>query len=486
MISGDAGLRSYNASDLTWDISTPIADRVSFHCIESSEPNLAEQNYMFRTDCDNGMRAQILFQSCWDGVNLYLENSEHVTYQTEIGNGGCPSSHPVVLPLLFYEVLYMTNDIDQSAGGSFLFSEGDETGYSFHGDFLNGWNQDVLEDAVENCLTLASNPDGTVSTCAALSPSDDVNFPRDCPQQPMYVAEPVNGLLTHLPGCNYPSAGPDYVQQIVCAVGTQTPVSNSTGVASNSSESTIMLYSTSTITYDSTVYTTVYASATTSTTSLATSSIPLSPNSSSVAANSPGSFYFNPTAPYFPNATATSTYNFPGPTVTTYVTITVAPTLNTSTSTSSSYFLNDTIVPALLLANNTALPTFNASASASASASATATFLYPYPETTVTVTVTNPFTQNTTWTASPLTNNTYFPTESGVPAAFLPTNVTVPYFQPTVTTDYFASTVVTATETFNFVTTTATYSLLFPNASSQFNTAFITRTQPFVPPTGSA
>jgi Domain of unknown function (DUF1996) len=73
MISGDSRLRSYDNNTLTYNNGQPIADRVSFHCIDSSEPNLAEEPHMFRTNCDQGLRAQILFQSCWDGVNTYLQ-----------------------------------------------------------------------------------------------------------------------------------------------------------------------------------------------------------------------------------------------------------------------------------------------------------------------------------------------------------------------------------------------------------------------------
>jgi hypothetical protein len=58
---------------------------------------------MFRTDCTNGMRAQVNFQSCWDGVNLYLENNAHVDYLSGIDYGECPPSHPVPIPGLFFE-----------------------------------------------------------------------------------------------------------------------------------------------------------------------------------------------------------------------------------------------------------------------------------------------------------------------------------------------------------------------------------------------
>lgn len=64
MISGDLRLWFYDNDTLIYNNRQPIADRVSFHCIDSSEPTLAEEPYMFRTNCDQGMRAQILSQSC--------------------------------------------------------------------------------------------------------------------------------------------------------------------------------------------------------------------------------------------------------------------------------------------------------------------------------------------------------------------------------------------------------------------------------------
>ena len=65
MISGNSLLRSYDATDLTYQDTRPIADRVSFRCINEAN-NIPEQHYMFDTDCVNGMRAQINFQS-WLG-----------------------------------------------------------------------------------------------------------------------------------------------------------------------------------------------------------------------------------------------------------------------------------------------------------------------------------------------------------------------------------------------------------------------------------
>lgn len=102
MISGDSRLRSYNTSDLTYQNTRPIADRVSFRCIDAAN-DLTETHYIDQTNCINGFRAQINFQSCWDGQNLYLPNSAHVAYLSGIDYGICPPSHPVPIPGLFFE-----------------------------------------------------------------------------------------------------------------------------------------------------------------------------------------------------------------------------------------------------------------------------------------------------------------------------------------------------------------------------------------------
>ncbi|OAP65222.1 hypothetical protein AYL99_01194 [Fonsecaea erecta] len=220
MITGDTRQRSYDNTTLTYLDTRPVADRVSFRCINEAN-DIPEEHYMFRTDCVNGMRAQVNFQSCWDGANLYLPNNAHVDYLSGIDYGVCPPTHPVPIPGLFFEVLYLTNLVDQSGGGQFVFSNGDATGYGFHGDFLNGWDMDIQNAAVADCLYTDNG--GLVSACSHLAPSDDTNFPRDCLEQPSVFNEPVHGLISALPGCNPITSGPDLAEQVVCPLGSHTP-----------------------------------------------------------------------------------------------------------------------------------------------------------------------------------------------------------------------------------------------------------------------
>ena len=183
----------------------PVADRVSFNCLAAGPP-LAEQPYMFDTDCANGLRAQIHFQSCWNGIDLYKSDNSHVAYLSSIDDGICPPGYPVLLVHLFLETLYSVASIDTSDGGQFLFSMGDPTGYGFHADFQNGWNQTVQAEAVYNCAV----PDnyGQIAACPALQNSQTNAYEEICPERPPEINEPVEGMLAKLPGCINITPGP--------------------------------------------------------------------------------------------------------------------------------------------------------------------------------------------------------------------------------------------------------------------------------------
>jgi hypothetical protein len=112
-------------------------------------------------NCDNGIRAEIFFPSCWNGKDVTsADHKSHVAYPNMIDGGKCPEGFPVRLPSLFYETIWNTNAFKGKAG-QFVFSNGDPTGYGYHADFINGWNIDTLKAAVNDC----TNPSGRVEDC---------------------------------------------------------------------------------------------------------------------------------------------------------------------------------------------------------------------------------------------------------------------------------------------------------------------------------
>jgi len=85
--------------------------------------------------CPRGIRASVIFPSCWDGKNLDSPNhSSHVAYSPRGGTLAgpeCPASHPVRVPQVMYEMQWDTtafNDAKYFEGGKqpFVYSFGDQ------------------------------------------------------------------------------------------------------------------------------------------------------------------------------------------------------------------------------------------------------------------------------------------------------------------------------------------------------------------------
>ena len=237
MLSGDSGIRSYDSETLTFGGSAgvtyvngttttegnlvggtfvdgraangphffgrPVSDRTSFACLDTTPT--PETPNMAKTSCSNGLRAQIQFQSCWDGVNLYKADNSHVAYMSQIDNGVCPPTHPIQLMHLFLETIYGVNNIAQD-GGQFVFSQGDTTGYGYHADFLSGWDMNVQVAAIRQCA-LTDNG-GSINACPPLAAVDMSEASFNCPERPSVVDEPVHANIAKLPGCITLTSGP--------------------------------------------------------------------------------------------------------------------------------------------------------------------------------------------------------------------------------------------------------------------------------------
>ncbi|KAK7983483.1 hypothetical protein PG989_010885 [Apiospora arundinis] len=174
--------------------------QLTYTCLQNSMTRTGETKYMPLKPCPAGIMANIRFPTCWDGKNLDSpDHASHVAYPTSgtfESGGPCPSTHPVKIPQLFYEVIWDTtkfnNAADWPADGSqpFVWSYGDATGYGTHGDYVFGWKGDALQRAMDqNCQN---------NQCNGLR-SQSLQQGNQCTVKTT-VNENIDGWLTELPG----------------------------------------------------------------------------------------------------------------------------------------------------------------------------------------------------------------------------------------------------------------------------------------------
>ncbi|KAI1660576.1 hypothetical protein F4813DRAFT_350352 [Daldinia decipiens] len=158
--------------------------------------------------CAGGIRSNILFPTCWDGKNLDSPNhQDHVAYPTSgpanflsLG-GSCPSTHPIRIPQLMYEVVWDTtkfndkNEWPTDGSQPFYLSTGDNTGYGQHADYVFGWKGNALQKAMDTSGCMGAR-------CADLK-TQAIDAARQCSVKKV-VSEDEDGWLTELPGINMP------------------------------------------------------------------------------------------------------------------------------------------------------------------------------------------------------------------------------------------------------------------------------------------
>jgi len=134
------------------------------------------------------LAASFTFPNCWDGKSLGTEDPRsHVAYGIGLEQGTletfggsnvqCPESHPVLLP----QILLFLRFADY-AGEPHELSNGD--GVDWHADYIMGWEEEFLQQILDNCDVLKDVPCGStrlrnIEGTGAARTKDKVKVPSD-------------------------------------------------------------------------------------------------------------------------------------------------------------------------------------------------------------------------------------------------------------------------------------------------------------------
>ncbi|PQE17450.1 WSC domain-containing protein [Rutstroemia sp. NJR-2017a WRK4] len=193
-------------------------------------------------NCADGVRFELMFPSCWNqsaGVSP-SDGKSHMAYPSEVMTGDCPKGFDTRVVSLFYETIWNTaNYIGRD--GEFIISNGDPTGYGYHGDFIMGWDEDFLQSAVNTC----TNASGQITDCPLFDIQTDAEYgscsmTMDMPES--LTHDNVTGPMATLPGNCAIQSGPAPASSMASgatsAAGTSAHSSATSSAASSSITST--------------------------------------------------------------------------------------------------------------------------------------------------------------------------------------------------------------------------------------------------------
>ena len=185
MIAGDTRQRNF-----TWPVPDPPKSdwagaqvsqfalqqkAIGFNCLNYNtqpEPSLfrhylPEKAYL-DAHCVDGVRFELMFPSCWNGKDVDSpDHKSHMAYPDLVMTGDCPNGFQTRLVSLFYETIWNTYAFKDD-NGEFIISNGDPTGFGYHGDFSQGWDQNTLQKAIDTCTSLT----GLVEDCSIFDLQD--------------------------------------------------------------------------------------------------------------------------------------------------------------------------------------------------------------------------------------------------------------------------------------------------------------------------
>jgi hypothetical protein len=216
----DEQLRPPNQKSWTYadkEQQARAGNMIGFNCLHYDagfDENALARHYMpekafLDANCYNGIRAELMFPTCWNGELDSPNHKDHVAYPRDARNGPCPSGFEQRLPALFYETIYQTQLFARS-DGEFVFANGDPTGYGYHGDFYSGWEGTTLQDAIDNTACTNGLSTGEQTACPVLDIKPDSEIMTCKMETPEGLQNEKLSLVGGLPGNVEVSRGPDW------------------------------------------------------------------------------------------------------------------------------------------------------------------------------------------------------------------------------------------------------------------------------------
>jgi hypothetical protein len=219
MIAGEPTKRSLgeNAAGVRWACHRPDNKDESFAIFEKGFPS-GFQN------CTGGFASEVTFPSCWNGKALDPKKPyDHMAYpngNSGIGIENCPTTHRAArFPTIFIEFWYDVNSFKgmyPADSVPWVLSNGDPTGFSFHADFLNGWEKGVLEKAIAQtggCYCGCGCGQTEMEQCFGkanvnVDDTGDIHEWAQCAEMSTASASEAAVVVDTLPGCNPLQYGP--------------------------------------------------------------------------------------------------------------------------------------------------------------------------------------------------------------------------------------------------------------------------------------
>ena len=104
------------------------------------------------------MGVMVDFPQCWDGKNLDApDHKSHMAYsQKSLTTANkCPTTHPIAIPHISFNFSYRVTAINSHKLwrlASDNYSSDLPSGFSGHADYVEGWNRQLINEMVKNCL----------------------------------------------------------------------------------------------------------------------------------------------------------------------------------------------------------------------------------------------------------------------------------------------------------------------------------------------